>query len=204
VQKEGSSSHFTTLNGTDTIWPARVAFVSSGRSKKMNSSLPLRQPIRTRSLIPLQNHKSARFKLQPSRFVNSSIQNCSRTVSFSPSSIPTQPRFNGSVEFRTVPSLRVRVSSNDAQFGSLNEDCEPKAPSFREFITSERIKVVSMLALALALCNADRVVMSVAIVPLSLAHGWSRSFSGVVQVIFFFVFYFFMYLLKLEFAIPAT
>jgi hypothetical protein len=43
-----------------------------------------------------------------------------------------------------------------------------------------------MLALALALCNADRVVMSVAIVPLSLAHGWSRSFSGVVQVIFFF------------------
>jgi hypothetical protein len=61
-----------------------------------------------------------------------------------------------------------------------------------------------MLALALALCNADRVVMSVAIVPLSLAHGWSRSFSGVVQVIFFFVFYFFMYLLKLEFAIPAT
>ncbi|KAH7549936.1 hypothetical protein JRO89_XS13G0107800 [Xanthoceras sorbifolium] len=38
-----------------------------------------------------------------------------------------------------------------------------------------------MLALALALCNADRVVMSVAIVPLSLAHGWSRSFSGIVQ-----------------------
>ncbi|KAJ6964393.1 anion transporter 4 [Populus alba x Populus x berolinensis] len=147
----------------------------------MNSSLPLRQPIRTHSPIPLQNHKSARFKLQPSRFVNSSNQNCSRTVSFSPSSIPIQPRFNGSVESRTVPSLRVRVSSNDAQFGSSNEDCEPKAPSFREFITSERIKVVSMLALALALCNADRVVMSVAIVPLSLAHGWSRSFSGVVQ-----------------------
>ncbi|KAJ6755290.1 SOLUTE CARRIER FAMILY 17 [Salix purpurea] len=108
-------------------------------------------------------------------------QNCSRTVSFSPNSISIQPRFNGPVEFRTVPSLRVRVSSNDAQLGSFNEDCEPKAPSFKEFITSERIKVVAMLALALALCNADRVVMSVAIVPLSLAHGWSRSFSGVVQ-----------------------
>ncbi|XP_031255228.1 probable anion transporter 4, chloroplastic [Pistacia vera] len=38
-----------------------------------------------------------------------------------------------------------------------------------------------MLALALALCNADRVVMSVAIIPLSLAQGWSRSFSGIVQ-----------------------
>ncbi|KAK9734738.1 hypothetical protein RND81_04G160100 [Saponaria officinalis] len=38
-----------------------------------------------------------------------------------------------------------------------------------------------MLGLALALCNADRVVMSVAIVPLSLSHNWSRSFGGVVQ-----------------------
>jgi hypothetical protein len=50
-----------------------------------------------------------------------------------------------------------------------------------------------MLALALALCNADRVVMSVAIVPLSLAHGWSRSFSGVVQVIYFFLCVLFIY-----------
>ncbi|PQP94333.1 hypothetical protein Pyn_00426 [Prunus yedoensis var. nudiflora] len=38
-----------------------------------------------------------------------------------------------------------------------------------------------MLALALALCNADRVVMSVAIVPLSLSNGWSRSFAVIVQ-----------------------
>uniref|UniRef100_A0A1J3D636 Putative anion transporter 4, chloroplastic n=1 Tax=Noccaea caerulescens TaxID=107243 RepID=A0A1J3D636_NOCCA len=52
---------------------------------------------------------------------------------------------------------------------------------FSEFITSERVKVVAMLALALALCNADRVVMSVAIVPLSLSRGWSKSFSGIVQ-----------------------
>ncbi|KAL3328188.1 hypothetical protein AABB24_035695 [Solanum stoloniferum] len=37
-----------------------------------------------------------------------------------------------------------------------------------------------MIALSLALCNADR-VMSVAIVPLSLSHGWRQSFAGVVQ-----------------------
>jgi ACS family sodium-dependent inorganic phosphate cotransporter len=55
-------------------------------------------------------------------------------------------------------------------------------PSFTEFITSERVKVVAMLAVALALCNTDRVVMSVAIVPLSLANGWSRAFVGIVQV----------------------
>lgn len=54
-----------------------------------------------------------------------------------------------------------------------------------EFITSERVKVVAMVALALALCNADRVVMSVAIVPLSQSRGWSQSFAGVVQVAFF-------------------
>ncbi|CAK7331330.1 unnamed protein product [Dovyalis caffra] len=147
----------------------------------MNSSLNLNQPIRIHRSIPLQNHKSARFKLRHSPFVNSSSQNCYRNVSFSPSSLPIQPRIDDSLDFHTVPSFRARVSSNDARFGSLSEDSEPKAPSFSEFITSERIKVVSMVALALALCNADRVVMSVAIVPLSLANGWSRSFSGIVQ-----------------------
>ncbi|KAK9124407.1 hypothetical protein Sjap_014009 [Stephania japonica] len=83
---------------------------------------------------------------------------------------------------------RTRVSRNDAQAqsfgssdGSLLGESELRRSSLLEFITSERVKVVSMIGLALALCNADRVVMSVAIVPLSLAHGWSRSFSGIVQ-----------------------
>ncbi|XP_075492685.1 putative anion transporter 4, chloroplastic [Primulina tabacum] len=75
---------------------------------------------------------------------------------------------------------RPRASSNDAHpiVGGSNEMREP---SFLEFITSERVKVVAMLALALALCNADRVVMSVAIVPISLSRGWGQSFAGVVQ-----------------------
>ncbi|KAL6840183.1 hypothetical protein ACP4OV_029993 [Aristida adscensionis] len=55
------------------------------------------------------------------------------------------------------------------------------AATVAEFVTSERVKVAAMLALALALCNADRVVMSVAIVPLSQAYGWTPSFAGVVQ-----------------------
>ena len=72
-----------------------------------------------------------------------------------------------------------RASSGDDRY--LVTDV--KAPSFVEFITSERIKVVAMLAMALALCNADRVVMSVAIVPMSLSNGWRQSFAGVVQVV---------------------
>lgn len=46
----------------------------------------------------------------------------------------------------------------------------------------ERFKVVTLLALVMCLCNADRVVMSVAIVPLAAKHGWSSSFLGIVQV----------------------
>ncbi|CAK9213377.1 unnamed protein product [Sphagnum troendelagicum] len=49
------------------------------------------------------------------------------------------------------------------------------------FWTTERAKVVMMVAVAMALCNADRVIMSVAIVPLSVQHNWSTTFSGIVQ-----------------------
>lgn len=46
----------------------------------------------------------------------------------------------------------------------------------------ERIKVVILTACMMCLCNADRVVMSVAVVPLAGKLGWSSSFLGVVQV----------------------
>ncbi|KAI6698392.1 hypothetical protein NL676_018511 [Syzygium grande] len=45
----------------------------------------------------------------------------------------------------------------------------------------ERFKVVALMACAMCLCNADRVVMSVAVVPLAARHGWSTSFLGIVQ-----------------------
>ncbi|KAL3536487.1 hypothetical protein ACH5RR_004948 [Cinchona calisaya] len=48
-------------------------------------------------------------------------------------------------------------------------------------MVSERLKVVALLACIMCLCNADRVVMSVAIVPLAAKHGWSSSFLGIVQ-----------------------
>lgn len=46
----------------------------------------------------------------------------------------------------------------------------------------ERFKVVALMAAAMCLCNADRVVMSVAVVPLAAKNGWSSSFLGIVQV----------------------
>lgn len=54
---------------------------------------------------------------------------------------------------------------------------------------SERTKVVAMMALVMLLCNADRVVMSVAVVPLAAQYGWSSSFVGIVQVCTFFLCY---------------
>ncbi|KAL0309953.1 UNVERIFIED_CONTAM: putative anion transporter 2, chloroplastic [Sesamum radiatum] len=50
------------------------------------------------------------------------------------------------------------------------------------FTAAERFKVVALVAAVMCLCNADRVVMSVAIVPLAAKHGWSSSFLGIVQV----------------------
>lgn len=92
-------------------------------------------------------------------------------------------------------NLQVRVS-NEAQFVPLrgDEGGVIGEPSFIEFITSERVKVVAMVALALALCNADRVVMSVAIVPMSLSRGWRQSFAGVVQVVLLLFLIFFLFL----------
>lgn len=58
-----------------------------------------------------------------------------------------------------------------------------------KIMVPERFKVVTLLALVMCLCNADRVVMSVAIVPLAAKHGWSSSFLGVVQVPAFQFFY---------------
>lgn len=47
----------------------------------------------------------------------------------------------------------------------------------------ERFKVVFLVACVMCLCNADRVVMSVAVVPLAAKYGWSSSFLGIVQVL---------------------
>lgn len=75
-------------------------------------------------------------------------------------------------------STRCEVAAG-ADLSVVEEDEEA---GLLAFLTSERAKVVAMVAIAMALCNADRVVMSVAIVPMAAAHGWSQSFAGIVQV----------------------
>ena len=74
------------------------------------------------------------------------------------------------------------VATTGTELGLPHQVEQQDEPGLVSFLISERAKVVIMVALAMALCNADRVVMSVAIVPMAAAHGWSQSFSGVVQV----------------------
>lgn len=142
----------------------------------MSSSLSVNRPIRIFAPQVYQN-----TRITDSRTAQLQLGACFALQK--PLGFPSGTRgvgIGGSAGFRASQSRRVRVLSNDAR---LPEEGDVQTASFAEFITSERVKVVAMVALALALCNADRVVMSVAIVPLSLAHGWSRSFSGIVQVV---------------------
>lgn len=163
-----------------------VSFFFASVPSTMYYSVAIDRPIRTSSFSKLPKPELATRRRQLSqRFFNPPEQkNLSLNASSSGPLLNLRLPRGSSSEFR---SQRVKVSSDDAQFASPEEKKKKKkdvvqAPSFAEFITSERVKVVAMVALSLALCNADRVVMSVAIVPLSLSHGWSRSFSGIVQV----------------------
>ncbi|KAK2975868.1 hypothetical protein RJ640_015299 [Escallonia rubra] len=150
----------------------------------MNTPAAFDRPIRTYSIPTFQNPRisgTQAFSTSKStlRLVESSSGKCFRNLSFRGRSILEFP--GGTFG---IGALRVRASSSHARplaGGSSGDEREFREPSFMEFFTSERVKVVAMLALALALCNADRVVMSVAIVPLSISRGWRQSFGGVVQ-----------------------
>lgn len=154
----------------------------------MDCAIALDRPIRSSAFTVSKNSKLSKPDLSRRQLslgsVNSRIPNRSLNASSSSYLLKIRLRRHGSTDSH---SHRVSVSSNDAQFGSFPEESEAQAPTLTEFITSERVKVIAMLALALALCNADRVVMSVAIVPLSLSHGWSRSFAGIVQVVLLYI-----------------
>ncbi|KAF4384462.1 hypothetical protein G4B88_007099 [Cannabis sativa] len=155
----------------------------------MDSAIALRQPSSISSSKLFQttkflNSQLLKFQTSPSSFERLKPKPRCLPINVSRRSSLLRIRLrHGSTDEdgRSPLNHSVKASSNDAHFSAFTEKKELQAPSFAEFITSERVKVAAMLALALALCNADRVVMSVAIVPLSLSHGWTKSFAGIVQ-----------------------
>lgn len=85
---------------------------------------------------------------------------------------------NNGVERRRVCGGQVRCTAEGIERGLFVGRKEGG------FAVSERLKVVALVAAVMCLCNADRVVMSVAVVPLASKYGWSTSFLGIVQVPF--------------------
>ncbi|KAI3750140.1 hypothetical protein L2E82_20766 [Cichorium intybus] len=148
----------------------------------MNSPAAVNRPVRLSPATIFQNPRRTRNIKLPHRLDKSPSCCTISTLTTSATSKRIEFQHEGYRVWSSTRLLRKsRVSSDDAQPSVSFDECETSEPSFLEFITSERVKVVAMVALALALCNADRVVMSVAVVPLSQSRGWSQSFAGVVQ-----------------------
>lgn len=76
-------------------------------------------------------------------------------------------------------TCQAQAASSDLGMPSTGLDLT-RSP-FITLLNTERVKVALMVAFAMALCNADRVVMSVAIMPLSTTYNWSTSFAGIIQ-----------------------
>lgn len=151
----------------------------------MNFPAVFKRPISSYLSPTFQNHRFEAHQSSSNRLPLGFIRSSNANIRFKDFSLVTSSRTEFQLNILSHRLPGVRASSNDAQSiacGSFGAGGEVREPTFMEFITSERVKVVAMLALALALCNADRVVMSVAIVPLSMSYGWRQSFAGVVQV----------------------
>ena len=54
-----------------------------------------------------------------------------------------------------------------------------------KFVWARRWTIIGLCFLAFALCNMDRVNMSIAILPMSEAFGWDSTTVGLVQSSFF-------------------
>ncbi|KGN58795.1 probable anion transporter 3, chloroplastic [Cucumis sativus] len=80
----------------------------------------------------------------------------------------------------TAEGIERSIPFGRRSIGSTAEDRAAAAAGVA-FGLPERFKVVALTAFVMCLCNADRVVMSVAIVPLAAKYGWSSSFLGIVQ-----------------------
>nr|GMC90083.1 probable anion transporter 3, chloroplastic [Ipomoea batatas] len=77
--------------------------------------------------------------------------------------------------------IEVRCTAEGIETGLLGVGGRAAAAQEEGLMVPERFKVVALMACVMALCNADRVVMSVAVVPLAAKYGWSNAFLGVVQ-----------------------
>ena len=138
--------------------------------------------------------------LSPPPPYSSSIKPRPQSTSSPSLSTPTSIKINANARHKSRPTA-IRLNSKSSSIGHIKRGTDHEksrivafssgierigrgSPSPEEcYGVPARVKVVALVAFVMALCNADRVVMSVAVVPLAAKFGWSSSFLGIVQVI---------------------
>ncbi|XP_074270469.1 putative anion transporter 3, chloroplastic [Silene latifolia] len=116
-----------------------------------------------------KQQKPNNIHINPSSFA----LNLTNSRSKSPSKIRLWKKYKDGNSLRNV---EVNCKENDGENGVfLFKDDENGEEG------KYRYKVVCLVAMVMCLLNANRIVMSVAVVPLSLTHAWSTSFVGIVQ-----------------------
>ncbi|KAE8697721.1 putative anion transporter 3 [Hibiscus syriacus] len=92
--------------------------------------------------------------------------------------LASRRRSEGSISKKKERGTVVRCTAEGIERSTLI----PREPAAAVAVrVPERFKLVALMACVMCLCNADRVVMSVAVVPLADQLGWPSSFLGVVQ-----------------------
>ncbi|GAQ79523.1 phosphate transporter [Klebsormidium nitens] len=79
-----------------------------------------------------------------------------------------------------LQSRRLGIRCAAASSGNQNPSSSGASPS-DPGLAGRAIVVVTLVAFSLVLCNADRAIMSVAILPLAKSRGWGESVAGIVQ-----------------------
>lgn len=159
---------------------ARMACGLSSVAHKQSSLLTLNSALEDqvkwqakKGLLRFRDSTRQKMVIGTDSIADKPVNRCSRSGVFRPRIVAQQ--------VRTQAASGADISFQDDGIG-LDALADAARPSkLMEFLTSERAKVVAMMALGLSLCNANRIVMSVAIVPLTATHGWSSSFAGIVQ-----------------------
>lgn len=83
-----------------------------------------------------------------------------------------------------MPCRKAPVCFSAASTGNHNPETSAsflEASDLDPGLAGRAVVVVALVAFSLVLCNADRAIMSVAILPLAKRNGWGESVAGIVQ-----------------------
>eukprot|EP00897_Mesotaenium_endlicherianum_P009932 jgi/Mesen1/8968/ME000056S08380 len=162
----------TTTYGTNALLFKRQEAYVLCKSSRSTLSLPMASMVKPRvRTFDLRATLSSAFSSSP---LKSSARGRTQLIqAFSPYSKEDR---------RKAPAERWKSeASGNLQSDTAANDNLQDSSDIIPFFQLVRVRVVLLVALALVLCNADRVIMAVTIVPLAAANGWGEGVAGIVQ-----------------------